>query len=205
MDLAKLIKSRRSIRNFKDTKVSRTVIRTIMDLAKWAPSAHNAQPWRFVIIDDDEVKADLAKEMGKAWLSDMRKDGVSRDEAERIVKLESWHRITESPVVVIACLTMEEMHKYPDVKRQKAEYMMAVQSVAAYVQTMLLVAHHHGIGACWICAPLFCQDMVKKVLGLPRKLEPQAMIIMGYADEKPSPSPRKMLAEICVFNSWLQR
>lgn len=202
MDIIQLVKSRRSIRRFKHIKVPRGLIRTIMDLARWAPSAHNAQPWRFIVIDDDDVKRKLATEMGKAWLSDMHKDGVPRDEAERIVKLESWDRITKSPVIVVACLTMEDMHRYPDLKRQKAEYVMTVQSVAAYIQTLLLIAHHHGLGACWICAPLFCQDAVRKVLGLPRKLEPQAMIILGYTEEERSPPPRKSLDEICVFNLW---
>lgn len=202
MDITQLVKSRRSIRRFKPTRVPREVIRAIMDLARWAPSAHNAQPWRLIVIDDKDVKRKLATEMGKAWLFDMRKDGVSRDKAERMVKLESWERITKSPIVVIPCLTVADMHKYPDPRRRKAEYLMGVQSVAAYIQTLLLLAHHYGLGACWICAPLFCQDAVKKALQLPKEFEPQAMIIMGYADEKPRSPLRKPLNEICVFNSW---
>lgn len=202
LDVAKLIRSRRSIRNFKPAKVARHVIRAVLELARWAPSAHNAQPWRFVVIDDDEVKRKLATEMGRMWFSDMRKDGIPRNQAERMVKLESWNRITKSPVVVIACLTMENMHRYPDPKRQKAEYLMAVQSVAACIQNMLLMAHYRGLGACWICAPLFCQDAVRKVLGLPRKLEPQAMIVMGYIGEKSRRSFRRPLNGICNFNLW---
>jgi F420 biosynthesis protein FbiB-like protein len=200
--MAQLVKSRRSVRRFKPAKIPRNIINAVLDLARWTPSAHNAQPWRLVVIDDDEVKKRLASEMGKAWLSDMHKDGVSKDKAEKIVKVESWERITKSPVVIIACLTMEDMHKYPDRRRRKAEYKMAVQSVAAYIQTMLLLAHNMGVGACWVCAPLFCQNVVRKVLGLPKNIEPQAMIIMGYADEEPEPPPRKALNEICAFNCW---
>jgi len=202
LNITQLVKSRRSIRKFKSTRVSRDVIRAIMGLARWTPSAHNAQPWRLIVIDNKEVKRKLAIEMGKTWLSDMLKDGVPRDKAERMVTLESWKRITKSPIVVIACLTMGDMHKYPDPRRRKAEYLMGVQSVAAYIQTLLLLAHYHGLGACWICAPLFCQDTVKKALRLPKEFEPQAMIIMGYADEKPGPPPRKPLNGICAFNSW---
>jgi len=202
LDINQVIKSRRSIRRFRPTRFPRDVIRAMMDLARWTPSAHNAQPWRFVVIDSDEVKRRLATEMGNAWLSDMHKDGVPRNKAERMVKLESWDRITKSPFVVIACLTMEDMHKYPDPRRRKAEYLMAVQSVAAYIQTLLLIAHNQGLGACWICAPLFCQNTVRKVLGLPRKLEPQAMIIMGYAEEEPPAPLRKPLDETCTFNFW---
>lgn len=204
MDLVELIKTRRSIRKFKSAKVSREVISAILDLARWAPSAHNAQPWRIIVIDDDAVKARLATAMGKAWLEDMLKDGVSKSKAEEIIRVESWERIIKSPIVIIACLSMEDMHVYLDGRRRRAEYLMAVQSVAAYIQNMLLLAHYYGLGACWICAPLFCQNAVRKALGLPRKIEPQAMIIMGYPDEKPEPPSRKPLETFLAFNSWVQ-
>jgi len=202
LDITELVKSRRSIRRFKSTKVSREFMNAILDLARWSPSAHNAQPWRIIVIDNDEVKKRLAAKMGEAWLFDMLKDGVPKEEAEKIVKVESLDRITKSPIVIIACLTMVDMHKYLDARRRKAEYLMATQSVAAYIQTLLLLAHHYGLGACWICAPLFCQKTVKEVLRLPEEFEPQSMIILGYADEKPQPTPRKSLSEICAFNSW---
>jgi len=202
LDITELVKSRRSIRRFKSTKVSREFMNAILDLARWSPSAHNAQPWRIIVIDNDEVKKRLVAKMGEAWLFDMLKDGVPKEEAEKIVKVESLDRITKSPIVIIACLTMVDMHKYLDARRRKAEYLMATQSVAAYIQTLLLLAHHYGLGACWICAPLFCQKTVKEVLRLPEEFEPQSMIILGYADEKPQPTPRKSLSEICAFNSW---
>ncbi|MBS7636873.1 nitroreductase family protein [Candidatus Bathyarchaeota archaeon] len=204
MDAVELIKSRRSIRKFKPLKVPRKVVNAILDLAKWAPSAHNAQPWRVVVIDDKAVKMRLATAMGEAWLSDMLKDGVPREKAEAIVNVESWQRITESPVVLIVCLSMKEMHKYPDRRRQKAEYTMGVQSVAAFIQNLLLLAHYYGLGTCWVCAPLFCQKAVRKALNLPRGIEPQAMVIMGYADEMPEPPPRKPVEYFCTFNSWMR-
>ncbi|MDW8022237.1 MAG: nitroreductase family protein [Nitrososphaerota archaeon] len=202
MDAVNLLKSRRSIRKYKPSMVSREVVKSILDLASWAPSAHNAQPWRCIIIDDEGVKARLAREMGRAWLSDMARDGVPREKAEKIVEVESWERITKSPIVIIVCLTMEDMHKYPDRRRRKAEYVMGVQSVAAYIQNLLLSAHYHGLGACWVCAPLFCPNVVKKTLNLPRNFEPQAMITMGYADEQPLPPPRKGVDTVCAFNFW---
>ncbi|MEM3054418.1 MAG: nitroreductase family protein [Candidatus Bathyarchaeia archaeon] len=202
MNVTEVIKSRRSVRKFKPAKIPREMIENILDLARWAPSAHNSQPWRCVVVDDEKVKEKLAEEMGKKWLLDMLKDGVPKDRAEQIVQLESWNRITKSSTVVIVGLTMENMHKYPDMRRRRAEYLMGVQSVAAYIQTLLLLAHYYGLGACWVCAPLFCQKVVRKVLGLPRKIEPQAMIVMGYPDEEPPPPPRKKLTEICTFNFW---
>ena len=202
MNVTELIKSRRSVRKFKQAKIPSEVVCNVLDLARWAPSAHNSQPWRCVVVDNEKVKEKLAKEMAGIWLSDMLRDGVPKDKAEEIVRLESWDRITKSPIVIIVCLAMEDLHKYPDVRRRRAEYLMGVQSVAAYIQTLLLSAHYYGLGACWVCAPLFCQNAVRRVLGLPQKIKPQAMIVMGYADEEPMPPPRKELNEICKFNFW---
>lgn len=199
LGFSSVIKTRRSIRKFKPDRVPDETIMKILDLARWAPSAHNAQPWRCIVINKEKLKERLAWAMGKVWLSDLLRDGVPEEKAEQIIRLESWERITRSPIVIIVCLTMKEMHRYPDRRRRAAEYIMGVQSVAAYIQTMLLAAHYHGLGACWICAPLFCKGAVKKVLNLPKDLEPQAMIVMGYPDEKPKPPLRKSLEEICNF------
>lgn len=200
LDFIQVVTSRRSVRKFKSTKVSADVIASILKLARWAPSAHNAQPWRCIVIGDENVKARLAKEMGRAWLSDMLRDGVPSDKAEEIVRVESWERIMKSPIVLIACLTMEDMHKYPDRRRRRAEYIMGIQSVSAYIHTVLLLAHYYGLGACWVCAPLFCPRVVRKVLGLPGDIEPQAMVTLGYGDEEPPPPSRKESNEVCFFN-----
>jgi F420 biosynthesis protein FbiB-like protein len=202
LELTQAITSRRSIRKFKRREVPRGVIRSILDLARWAPSAHNAQPWRLIVIDDEEKKAKLAVEMGEIWLSDMLKDGVARYEAEATVKLKTWTRITNSPIVIIACLDTKDVREYSDTRREKAEYLMAVQSVAVYIQTLLLAAHNHKLGACWLCAPLFCQAAIGKVLGLPKTFEPQAMIIIGYPDETPTRPQRKPLRQFCELNRW---
>ena len=154
------------------------------------------------MIDDDEVKGKLAVEMGSVWLSDMLKDGVSRGEAETLVKLRTWNRITNSPLVMIACLDTNDVRKFSDARRQRAEYLMAVQSVAAYIQTLLLTAYDHELGACWLCTPLFCQSAVRKVLSLPETFEPQAMIMIGIPDEKPFPPERKALDEFFTLNRW---
>jgi coenzyme F420-0:L-glutamate ligase/coenzyme F420-1:gamma-L-glutamate ligase len=202
MDLSEIVRSRRSIRKFKPRKIPREVLRFLLDLARWAPSAHNTQPWRLIVVDDTKMKAKLAKEMSNVWISDLVRDGVEKTEAEKRVKLKNWDRVTSSSAVIMVCLDKEVVHKHLDSRRRRVEYLIAVQSVAAYIQTLLLVSHDHGLGACWTCTPLFCSRQVQRVLRLPNNLEPQAMVIMGFPDEKPLASPRKSLDEISAFNSW---
>jgi nitroreductase len=62
--------------------------------------------------------------------------------------------------------------------------MMAAQSVAVAAQNILLMAHTEGLGACWMCAPLFCPDVVRAALSLPADWEAQALITVGFPAEQ---------------------
>ena len=196
-----IIRNRRSIRKYLLKNVPSHLISKIIEAARWAPSAHNAQPWRFLVINDEKIKRELAEAMAMEWEKDLAQNGMLPEERETLIK-ESIRKFTQPPVIIIAFLTMDEMHKYPDKKRREAEYIMAVQSVAAAIQNLLLAAYFEGLGACWYCAPLFCPETVKKVLGVPKNFEPQALITVGYPSEKPEPPPRKPLEAIMRVNRW---
>ena len=92
-------------------------------------------------------------------------------------------RLTAARVLVVAAVSMEDMEHYPDPVRNLAEVIMAVQSVALACQNLLLAAHDAGLGACWLCAPLFVPNLVRDVLVLPSAWQPQAMITLGYPAE----------------------
>ena len=66
--------------------------------------------------------------------------------------------------LVLTCMTMEDMDRYPDAQRSAAERLMAVQGTAMAIQTLLLAAHAAGVGASVMCAPLFCPDIVRSAL-----------------------------------------
>ncbi len=198
MELFRAIRGRRTVRRFLRRPVGREVLERILEAATWAPSAHNAQPWRFYVLTDPGLKRRLAEEMARAWEGDLERDGVPSEERRRLTS-ESVERITGAPVAVLACMTMRDMDRYPDERRMGAERTMAVQSVAAAVQNMLLAAYGLGLGACWMCAPLFCPDVVRRVLGIPGDVEPQALILIGYPAEEPEPPKRKPISEVSVW------
>ena len=196
-----LIKKRRSIRKYSSRKVEHAVVREILKAAQWAPSAHNAQPWRFVVLTDDGLKQDLAEAMANAWVADMTKDGTSAKVRENRAAA-SIEQFTHAPVLIVACLTMKNMAKHADELRQKCERDLAVQSLGAALQNMLLVAHAKGLGARWFCAPVFCKDIVRKILKAPMDVEPQALIALGYPAEKPTGPSRKPLETYAYFDVW---
>ncbi len=195
MDLLNLLQGRRSIRRYTEQPIPAAMIERLLTAAVWVPSAHNRQPWRFAVLSEAASKERLARAMGDKLRADRLADGDAPDVVEQDA-VRSFARLTGAPVVVVACLTMAGMDRYPDARRNQAEYLMAVQSVAMALQNLLLAAHAEGLGACWMCAPLFCKDVVREALKLPDDWEAQALITLGYPASAGKPASRRPLSEV---------
>jgi coenzyme F420-0:L-glutamate ligase / coenzyme F420-1:gamma-L-glutamate ligase len=195
------IRNRRSIRKYTQDPIAPEIIKELLDLAAWAPSAHSAQPWRFIIITDSVQKQVFAQAMARVWFADLKKDGVSQ-EAQTVMAKTSVDRFVSAPVLIIACLTMEDMLRFPDIERQRCEHDLAVQSLSAAIQNLLLVAHAKGIGSCWYCAPIFCKPIVREMLKIPLNVEPQALITLGYPAEIRSTPLRIPVQRIAYLGKW---
>ena len=129
MDLQSFLRSRRSVRRFKPYPVPDSMIRNILTTATYAPSAHNRQPWRFVVVTSQDVKSNMADSMAMDFRHDLEQDNIPEEEIlARLLKSRS--RIISSPVIVILCMDFSEMDDYPDSRRVEAEKIMAVQSTA---------------------------------------------------------------------------
>ena len=194
-----IIHARQMIRRYTDQPVSDETIAQLLDAATRAPSPHNRQPWRFVVIQGD-ARGRLAQAMGSRLREDLARDGVPADLIERDAA-RSHQRITSAPALILACLSMEDMDVYPDPRRNQAEHWMAGQAVAAAIQNMLLAATELGLGACWMCAPLFCPDAVAAALQLPADWEPQALITLGYPAPG-EPAKRRERREARLVSVW---
>ena len=181
-DLIELIRSRRSIRRYTDESVPAELVERLLTAATWAPSAHNRQPWRFAILEDGATKARLATAMGERLRHDLAADGLDSAAIERDAG-RAYARISGAPLLILLCLTPADMDDYPDARRRDHEMTMAVQSAAMAGQNLLLTAHALGLGACWLCAPLFCPDVVVETLALPPDWQPQGLITAGYPAE----------------------
>jgi coenzyme F420-0:L-glutamate ligase/coenzyme F420-1:gamma-L-glutamate ligase len=179
MSIWQAIMGRRSLRRYHPDPIPDDIIQQILTAAIWAPSAHNRQPWRFAVIRESTNKETLAGAMGAQLRHDLAADNVPQAVIDADVS-RSYERITLAPVLVLLALSMVDMDSYPDAVRSRNEYLMAVQSTAMAGQNLLLTAHSLGLGACWMCAPLFCPDVVRDALALPTDWEPQALITMGY-------------------------
>lgn len=120
MDLIEGLKTRRSIRSYQDREVPDTLIEALLETARWAPSATNNQPWRFVVVKDKERKAKLR--------------GGLRDALIPFNK-----HIVEAPAVLVAWYI-------PSLLFNKFQ----VSDVSNAIMHVLLAAHASGLGTCWI-------------------------------------------------------
>jgi F420 biosynthesis protein FbiB-like protein len=193
-----LLAARRSIRRFASTPVEREVVDSLLHAAAAAPSAHNRQPWRLLVVETQATKERLAAAMGQRLRADRLRDGDPIDVVEADLA-RSHARLTGAPVLVVICLSMADMDRYPDERRGQAERIMAIQGTAMAAQNLLLAAHAAGLGACWLCAPLFCPDTVAGVLALPPDWEPQGVVTLGYPADTGKPFRRRPLFEVARY------
>lgn len=196
--LEELLRNRRSVRHFQPQPVSRDLLTGLLELAVQAPSAHNSQPWRFVVLQDADLKRELARAMGAALRESRLADG---DEVELVDAdvMRSMERIESAPAAVLVCMTDEDLDVYPDTARAEAESILGVQSTALAAGQLLLAAHAAGLGACWVCAPLFSGEIVRKALDLPARWSPQALILMGYPRREGKQTTRRSLKEVVIW------
>lgn len=198
MDFHQFLRSRHSIRRFNPDPVPRSVIKKMIKTATFAPSAHNRQPWRFVVMTKDAPKVHLAQAMGDDYRRDLEANRLPEDEINTRLE-KSLARIISSPVIILLCMDRTEMDAYPDDRRAEAEKVMAIQSTANAGMLMLLAAHAEGLGGVWTCAPLFTPEVIRTALNLNKTWEPQAMFLFGYPAEKFRPRVRKPFQEIFRF------
>jgi F420 biosynthesis protein FbiB-like protein len=149
-------------------------------------------------VTDLSVKTLLANAMAQDFERDLTRAGLPQEKVQAQIN-RSKARITSAPVAILLCLDMREVDSYPDDKRSKAEYMMAVQSVAAVGLQLLLAAHAEGLSGVWACWPLFAQETIQKTLNLPESWEPQGMFFVGYPQDVPTVRQRKSLQDITIF------
>lgn len=106
-------------------------------------------------------------------------DGDDEAAVEQDV-VRSREGVSNAPALIFVFLSLSDMDTYPDQRRRDAEYVMAVQSTAMATQNALLAAHADGLGACLMCAPLFCTETVTAELGVPPDWVPQSLITLGW-------------------------
>ena len=167
-----VIKARTSIRSFTGKKLTEDQIHTLLDAAMAAPTDANIQPWRFIVITDDEIKA-----------------GLYQGEKHK-------HMVTTAGAVIVVCGETTRMVK----PRDAAEDAEPVErpnnywfeDCSAATENLLLAATALDLGAVWLsCYPTErIVDRIRAYLGIPANVTPLAIVPVGYPAETPEPNDK---------------
>lgn len=186
------LRTRRSIRKFNGQRIPEEVLREILETATFTPSAHGLQPWRFALIESENAKSALGAALTDRMRIDMQAENAPKaDIASRVKR--SLRRIAEAPHIVLLCRDSEAVRV-----QAPEEALMGIQSVAMAGLQLMLAAHTRGLGANWICWPLYAQAETIHALNLPETWEPQGMVFLGYPAEEPSEKVIKPINSILL-------
>jgi F420 biosynthesis protein FbiB-like protein len=173
--------ARRSIRAFLPEPVERAALDRLVEAACLAPAPHHSRPWRFVVVDSPDGKRALARGMGARWRRDLAGDGLAPERIEELVSA-SHTKLEGAPALVLGCITWDGLDRYPDDGRQRAEWGMALLSLGAAVENLMLAAADAGLASCWVAAPIFCPEEARDALALPLEWLPHALVLVGRPD-----------------------
>jgi coenzyme F420-0:L-glutamate ligase/coenzyme F420-1:gamma-L-glutamate ligase len=182
--LLDFLRSRRTVRTFRPEPIPPQVVAQMLEVAVYAPSAHNLQPWRFVLLESEAARHHLAEALSTALRRDMQAQGASESAIEARVQ-RSRRRLLEAPLAILLCRDRSACRE-----KTPEEEIMGIQSVAAAGLQLLLTAHALGLGGNWICWPLYAPAETRQALDLPTDWQPEALFFFGYPAETP-PIPER--------------
>ncbi|WP_438431706.1 nitroreductase family protein [Gorillibacterium sp. sgz500922] len=189
MAVSTAIRDRRSIRIFRKDPVSKQALEEIIDAGILAPSAHNRQPWRFVVLQEE------SKPAFEALLTDVMKTYAAMGKQTGTLKRSiGCIRRASAAILVFNPYGYEETESEPFTR---LEYVSDIQSLGACIQNMLLAAHALGLGSLWIGDVLYGQQEIAAWANISGELI--ACICFGYPDEEPLARPRLERQEVAFF------
>lgn len=181
MDFTKVIKKRKSIRKYnKNKKVEREKIERIFEAVRLSPSAENAQGWKFIVIDDKNMR-----------------DKFRKKTFSGIYQL-PWTKTV--PVFIVMISRKKFLPNIVGKKISKIDYQPIDAGIAG--EHLVLAAENEGLSTCWI--GWFNKKKVRKFFDIPKKYKIYSLFSLGYKDKNYTPGAhkRKDLDKVYHFNKF---
>jgi nitroreductase len=205
-DLLGLVQARRSTRVFKTDPVPEELVDKIMEVARWAPSGTNSQPWEFVVVRDQgtkdriagfvKVQAYPAHDVELTRSEDMRWASAARPVSDP-----GWK---DAPVLIVVCGDTRTRKSYPLVTQLLRGDLVFDSSLASTFLYMTLAATTLGLGCQWTTAASgpYVMPLIMELLGIPDDLVVYDMMALGYAAAPPKPRIVRERAELTHYDSY---
>ncbi|MBN1644932.1 nitroreductase family protein [Candidatus Woesearchaeota archaeon] len=176
MDAVECLKTRRSVRRFKDMPVPFELLGNILESARLAPSAGNIQEWNFIVVTDYKTRENISM----------------------AACMQTW--MNDAPVHIVVCSNPGKSERFYG---DKGEKLYCIQNSAAAIENILLAAHAQGLGACWVGA---CdEDKVRRIIGAPGNIRVLGIVPIGYSAEEPAMPDKYPLTDVVFIDKWGNR
>ncbi len=206
-----VLAGRRSVRQFTPVLPPRELIVRSIEAATHAPSGMNKQPWRFVIVTDGAVKAEMVARVSReieTILALLAGDEYADKVGEYLRNYATLFRTAPAVInvlyreygQVIASLLGRSDLSYPQNQEEAAN--PAMQSVSAAIQNLQLAAHAVGLATCWMTAPLFARDQLHELLEVESPWQLAAVVPIGYAASPNTNGPRRLRLDRVI--RWIE-
>lgn len=185
MELAQIIRGRRSIHRFKEQEVDRQLITDLLDTAVWGPNHRLTQPWRFIIASGDARKliAEACRTMNAYWEPDPSKKAATGQKY--------YDKIMGNPMIITVV-----MKENPYLQIREEDY----AATATVIHNLSLLAWEQGIGMVWETYPWLNERVFREAVGVQPGERAVGNLHVGYPAVIPSPRPRTPAAEL---TTWL--
>jgi nitroreductase len=180
MKIDETIKGRRSIRKYKDSDIPDFIIKELLDLAAYAPSSMNGQPWYFIVIRAERIKEQIVEIKNR--YCPVEKQDYKADFLRR------------APVIIVVCVDKER------------SYDREIENGVLATANLMLGAHSRGLGSVYMSAyrigqPQISQEL-RQILNIPQYIDPITLIPLGYPDEIPEPKTVSTLEERISYETF---
>ena len=181
-DLFAVIHRQRACRAFADRDVTDDELTKVLDAATFAPSAENRQPWEFVVVRDDTIRAQIHELTVRAWEGGGRVFAAQRLDPALLAEVDE--SITGggsrgAPVLVVVAADTERCLE-----------VTIASSIFPATQNLLLAATAIGLGSAFTTITTAFSDELRALLGLPDHVLPQVVVPLGHP-AKPLGAPRR--------------
>ena len=175
-DAMQLFRHQRAVREFADRPVEEETLRQVLQAAVHAPSGSNSQPWKFIVVRDAAVRAELDRVYAEVHASTT--PGV----------------MAQAPVVIVPCVKVPE--------RTGTVGFQTGASIYPACQNLMLAARALGLGTVLTTSHRQRNDEVKAILGVPAGWDTAALIPLGWPDRSYGPNHRPPLDESICLDRW---
>ena len=208
MPLQDAMRTQRAVRRLHLDPVDHDVLLPLLELSLKAPTSSNTQDWCYVVVEDPEVKARLARIYRRLWrvfAPIVQRQAAGDEQALRQMKPGQWQErnFEQLPVFVIPCYRRGIKHR--PVGRPQISVSSFYGSVYPAVQNLLLECRAVGLGASIQTLPIWWVPSVRRALELPRSMTPVCIIPIGWARGRYGPTTRRPIGEVVHVDRYGNR